>query len=178
MTLSSRATLTLAATLAVFPLSAYAQGAGNGLPEGNGKELVATICTGCHQTDMITRSSGYSAEHWKELTGTMINLSPSPETQNEILDYLAQKFPPNHNRAAKIVPGPMEVTEGGSAEIMVHQQTHSEGGELSPEEQAIQGLNIEPGDEGGDVDGDDDSDTAALAEGRATPPAAGADEPK
>jgi virginiamycin B lyase len=109
MAMSSRATLTLAATLALFPLSAWAQGAGDALPEGKGKELVATICTGCHQTDQITRSSGYSAEHWKELTGTMVDLSVDKPTQTAIVDYLAEKFPPNTTRAPKVMPGPVQI---------------------------------------------------------------------
>jgi virginiamycin B lyase len=88
-----------------FPLAAQAQG----LPEGNGKDLVATICTGCHQTDQITRSSGYTREHWKELTGTMIDLASDPGTQTAIIDYLAEKFPPNTQRAAKVVTGPVQV---------------------------------------------------------------------
>src|SRR3954463_675457 len=109
MAISSRVTLTLAATLALFPLCVRAQGAGDALPEGNGKDLVAGICTGCHQTDMITRSSGYTAEHWRELTGTMIDLSADKATQAAIIQYLAEKFPPNTLRAPKKVDGPVQI---------------------------------------------------------------------
>jgi len=48
------------------------------LPEGNGKELVQGMCTACHELNQITRSSGYSREAWRELIGTMINLSGTP----------------------------------------------------------------------------------------------------
>ena len=59
---------------------------------------------------MITSSSGYTRDHWKELIGNMIDLSGSPEQQNEILDYLATNFPPNNRRAPKLVPGKCQVT--------------------------------------------------------------------
>ena len=92
-----------------IPLAAEAQGQAGGLPEGPGKDLVAGICTGCHQTDQITRSSGYSGEHWKELIGTMIDLSPDQATQATITEYLAEKFPPNTLRAPKLMPGTIQV---------------------------------------------------------------------
>ena len=37
------------------------------LPEGDGKALVQGTCTACHETNQITRSSGYSREGWREL---------------------------------------------------------------------------------------------------------------
>src|SRR3954471_11357254 len=106
---SSLVKFSIAAAVAFLPLAAKAQGPAGGLPEGNGKDLVAGICTGCHQTDMITRSSGYTAEHWRELTGTMIDLSADKPTQTAIVDYLAEKFPPNTTRAPKVMPGPVQI---------------------------------------------------------------------
>lgn len=76
-----------------------------GLPEGTGKDVVEGMCTTCHQTNQITRSSGYSAPEWEELTSTMIDLSAAPEQRNEIITYLAQNFPPNERRAPKIISG-------------------------------------------------------------------------
>jgi virginiamycin B lyase len=104
--------LVAAAGAALVPLAAHAQGGPRlPLPEGPGKQLVETVCTACHQTNMITSSSGYTREGWKELTSTMINLSGVPDTQNAILDYLATHFTPNYNkRPAKIVPGPLEIS--------------------------------------------------------------------
>jgi len=99
------------AVFALVPLAAQAQGQGPELPAGPGKDAVQAVCTGCHQTNMITQSSGYTHDGWKELTSTMVDLSRSPEAQQQILQYLATNFPPNYNRrAAKIVPGPLEVT--------------------------------------------------------------------
>jgi virginiamycin B lyase len=110
MSICSPANLSVAVALALFPLTAQAQSPANGLPDGSGKDLVGGMCTGCHQTDQITRSSGYTPEHWKELIGTMIDLSPDPATQAAITQYLAEKFPPNTQRAPTLMPGPAQVT--------------------------------------------------------------------
>jgi virginiamycin B lyase len=109
MPISSPAKLSMIAAFALFPLAVQAQAPVTGLPDGSGKDLVAAMCTGCHQTDQITRSSGYSAEHWKELIGTMIDLSPDQATQATITQYLADNFPPNTKRAPTLVPGPVQV---------------------------------------------------------------------
>lgn len=92
---------------ALLPSAALAQGAG--LPDGPGKDLVAGVCTACHETNQITRSSGYSREHWKALIGTMIDLSGTPDTQDTITQYLTTHFPPNDKRAAKHVPGDAQI---------------------------------------------------------------------
>ena len=104
--------LAIAAVCVLAPFAALAQGGSTvELPAGPGKETVQAVCTGCHQTNMITQSSGYTHAGWKELTSTMVDLSKSPEAQEQIINYLATNFPPNYNkRQAKIVPGPMEVT--------------------------------------------------------------------
>ncbi len=76
---ASIAPLAGAILCAFVPLSAHAQGRASGLPDGDGKELVEGVCTTCHQTSQITRSSGYTSEGWKALIGTMVDLSGSPE---------------------------------------------------------------------------------------------------
>jgi virginiamycin B lyase len=91
------------------PVAAQAQSQASELPDGAGKELVEAVCTACHQTDQITRGSGYTADGWQELIGTMIDLSGSPEQQGEITQYLATHFPPNDSRAPKLMPGDAEV---------------------------------------------------------------------
>jgi virginiamycin B lyase len=105
------ASLTAAALCALVPLAAQAQGQQPTLPDGAGKQLVEGICTQCHQTNMITQSSGYTRDGWKELIGTMINLASVPDQQATITEYLAEHYAPKYNRRqAKIVPGPIEVT--------------------------------------------------------------------
>lgn len=106
----SRLTTLLAATaLATLPLAAQAQN-GPTLPDGPGKQQVESFCTGCHQVNMITGSSGYTQEHWQELTSTMIDLSSVPEDRAAVTQYLATHFPPNTKNAAKLVPGPVQIT--------------------------------------------------------------------
>jgi virginiamycin B lyase len=46
--------------------------------------MVENLCTGCHKTNMITRSSGYTREGWT-LVSTMIDLSSVPEDRDAIL---------------------------------------------------------------------------------------------
>ncbi|MGF1630908.1 MAG: hypothetical protein ACFCUT_15650 [Kiloniellaceae bacterium] len=103
----------LAATLAAGLLAGVLPGAARGqsaLPEGAGKDLVESVCTACHQTNQITRSSGYTQEGWRELASTMIDLSGNPELRDEIATYLAAHFPPSDRRAAKLVAGTAEVS--------------------------------------------------------------------
>jgi virginiamycin B lyase len=94
----------------LVPVAALAQGQQPSLPEGPGKPLVEVICTGCHQTNMITQSSGYTRDGWKALTSTMIDLDRVPDDQAAILQYLTEHFPPNSRHPAKLVSGPQEVT--------------------------------------------------------------------
>jgi virginiamycin B lyase len=97
--------------LAALPLAAFAQSSQvAALPEGEGKDLVEGVCTACHQTNQITRSSGYSEDGWREIMSTMIDLSGDPQMRDELAGYLATHFPPSGNRAATLVPGDHEVT--------------------------------------------------------------------
>ena len=104
------APFSVAAVLALAPLAAQAQGQAPALPEGAGKQLTESLCTGCHQTNLITGSSGYTREGWKELAATMIDLSSVPADQATLTEYLATHYPPNTRRAAKLVPGPVQIT--------------------------------------------------------------------
>jgi virginiamycin B lyase len=94
----------------VFAAAQFAQpGRAEELPDGEGRELVEAICTGCHQTNQILRSSGYTADGWKELAATMIDLSEGTEEEQQIVAYLAERFPPNDRRAPTLVPGDAEI---------------------------------------------------------------------
>ena len=77
-------TLSAATVWSLVPLAAEAQSGASGLPEGAGKELVESVCTACHQTNQITRSSGYTREGWRELTSTMVDLSADTELPPEL----------------------------------------------------------------------------------------------
>jgi virginiamycin B lyase len=106
------ASFAVALAIVALPAVALAQGGGsqaNRLPEGPGKAMVEGTCTGCHQANMITQSSGYTREGWTEVAGTMIDLSANPEGREEIIRYLSAHFPPNTRRAPKLVPGGAQV---------------------------------------------------------------------
>jgi hypothetical protein len=55
-----------ALSCALIPGLARAQSDAPELPDGAGKEVVETVCTTCHQTNQITRSSGYTRAGWQE----------------------------------------------------------------------------------------------------------------
>src|SRR4051812_27886716 len=76
-------------------------------------------------------------------------------------------------------PGPFEATEGAAPEVTVHSEAAmATGEELSPEERAIQGVEVDKdADEDRKDFADEDADTAALAEGRTEPPQSHRDEP-
>jgi cytochrome c5 len=73
---------------------AFAQGAS--LPEGNGKELVRSICQSCHDLSPIFTSGGFSRRDWEQVVEAMINMGAAikPEEEKIIIDYLAASFPP------------------------------------------------------------------------------------
>jgi virginiamycin B lyase len=79
------------------------------LPAGPGKEVVQSVCTACHNTHPITRSSGYTRAGWQELIGTMVDLSGSPQ-QEAITAYLATHFPENTSRQPKLIPGSASIS--------------------------------------------------------------------
>ena len=106
---SSIVSLAGALACGLVPVAAHAQSEAPELPDGAGKELVEATCTTCHQTEQITRSSGYTEDGWRELIGTMVDLSGSPKEQGAITSYLAAQFPPNDRRAPKLMPGEAEI---------------------------------------------------------------------
>ena len=81
---------------------------------------------------------------------------------------------------ASRMPGPMESVPGSAPEVVVHEESaiRAMNEELSPEEQAIHVA----GSEGGDADSraftDEDTDAAALAEGRLEPPVTFSETPR
>ena len=85
----------IAAAFALAPLTALGQAKGAPMPEGKARPMVEGICSSCHALQLIQNSSGYTREQWKELVGTMINLSGNRDHQNEIVEYLGAIFPTN-----------------------------------------------------------------------------------
>ncbi len=77
------------------------------LPEGPGRQEVASLCSNCHDMRPIERSSGYSPADWRTLIRTMINMPP--DTEDRITAYLGKHFPPNDRRTPILISGPVEL---------------------------------------------------------------------
>lgn len=96
--------------LPVIGQGPYAQqGQSVPLPTGTGKALVEGLCTGCHMTDQITRSTGYTRAGWQELIRTMIDVSASADFDT-ITEYLATHFPAQTHLQPTLVPGEASIT--------------------------------------------------------------------
>ena len=99
----------LLAGLVSLPAPAVAQGAGaqEGLPEGEGRDVVEIACTTCHGLRNIERSTGYDADGWHDLISTMVDL-PDAQAQR-VADYLATHYPAKTHRAPTLVGGDFEI---------------------------------------------------------------------
>jgi len=78
------------------------------MPEGAGKDLVATRCVQCHNLNLIAGSGGYTREGWTSLLQSMLALSPA-ETP-VVTEYLAAQFPEKPRPAAVVIRGPASVS--------------------------------------------------------------------
>jgi virginiamycin B lyase len=98
----------IAATLVLFSGDLLIAAQPSPLPEGDGKALVQGTCTACHDTNQITRSSGYTREGWRALIATMMNLPGTPA--DAITKYLTTHFPPRPDLQPKLVSGDASIT--------------------------------------------------------------------
>src|SRR5262245_17935112 len=66
-----------------------------GLPNGNGKELVRMTCSACHDLSPIT-GAGFSRQEWETVVRSMIDMGAviRPEDVTVIVNYLTASFPP------------------------------------------------------------------------------------
>ena len=71
------------AVFATFLAAGSAPVLGASLPDGESRGTVETLCSACHTVDRISESLGCSRNGWLALTDTMIDLSDSPERQEE-----------------------------------------------------------------------------------------------
>jgi len=80
------------AALTALLAPAFAQN----LPNGNGREVVETICSGCHDLSPITDAVGFSRQDWETVVKSMIDMGADikPEQVSVIANYLAANFPP------------------------------------------------------------------------------------
>jgi virginiamycin B lyase len=81
-----------AAAIAAVLAPALAQN----LPNGNGRDMVQMICTGCHDLEPITSSAGFSRQDWEIVVKSMIDMGATitPEQVPVLANYLAANFPP------------------------------------------------------------------------------------
>jgi len=80
------------------------------LPDGPGKETVASVCGTCHDVNRIR--PGYTPEGWVTVINMMQNFAtPVPADQWPVITtYLIKNFPERARPAAVIIPGPAEAT--------------------------------------------------------------------
>ena len=100
----------LAASLLCATPSAHAQQKPVNLPDGPGKEQVATYCSGCHGLNRVM-NSGYPQAYWNTTIRMMLNFGvPIPPDQVHIVtDYLSRNLPEKPKPDANILHGPVKV---------------------------------------------------------------------
>jgi hypothetical protein len=64
------------------------------MPEGKGKELVVSLCSGCHGLEQVT-SQRANKEGWETIVDYMVSrgMSATDEEYNTVVAYLAAAFP-------------------------------------------------------------------------------------
>lgn len=104
MELSMKISLLLGA-LALTAVLALSGQDGPDLPDGEGKDLVADRCSGCHGLDQVAAYKG-TEEDWGNVVYTMRQrgLVVTPEENEQIVAYLAKNFPPPAKKAAAPLP--------------------------------------------------------------------------
>jgi hypothetical protein len=65
------------------------------LPNGPNRDLVARICSACHDLGMVVGTGGRSRAGWNGTIDDMVQngLSITPEERATVLDYLATYLP-------------------------------------------------------------------------------------
>ena len=95
------------AVLAVIPARAQRGGPPVNLPDGNGKQMVQSVCSGCHSLTNITQGWGYDKKGWDELISSMVKLPD--DTRDTVSTYLGENFSSKTRPPTVVVPGPLKV---------------------------------------------------------------------
>ena len=77
---------------AAIPTSTQAAGQSDELPDGEGKKILLSSCTACHDLTEVTKFRGYyDRKQWRDIVVTMMEYgAPIEEKQVDVLaDYLA-----------------------------------------------------------------------------------------
>lgn len=100
---------TLGVVLLCLPLGAWAQETDpdTGLVQAEGWETVRDNCTACHSANLVTQNSG-SRNHWENLIRWMQDTQGlwefQAETEETILDYLAEYYGPKEDTRRPALP--------------------------------------------------------------------------
>lgn len=82
------------------------------LPDGPGKDIVQSICSGCHSLNRFIHT-GYSPEDWTTVIAMMRNVG-APLTQDQVpvvTAYLTKNFPvPADAPKPVVIPGPVKIS--------------------------------------------------------------------
>lgn len=93
-------------------LPAEAQDHYDSLPDGEGKDLVYGICSGCHSIQLVIQQ-GMTRKKWDETLEWMHEEQGMPrldeETEEKVLDYLAEHYGVEE-RQRDMVPSPFGTT--------------------------------------------------------------------
>jgi hypothetical protein len=82
----------LVAIAATAPATTRTAGQSDELPEGEGKKILLSSCTACHDLSEVTKFRGYyDRKQWRDVVVTMMEYgAPIEEKQVDVLaDYLA-----------------------------------------------------------------------------------------
>lgn len=110
--LHTLATTSLGLALLTLPLAGMAQETpesdpDTGLVMAEGWETVRSNCTACHSANLVTQNSG-TRNHWEYLIRWMQETQGlwefQPETEETILDYLAEYYGPKEDTRRPALP--------------------------------------------------------------------------
>ena len=95
----ARAAAWIAASI-LFTAAAFAAGQRDAadLPEGDGKKILESACTSCHDLGEVKKFKGYyTKENWQDIVTTMVKYgAPVKDDQIPVLvEYLTKNFGKN-----------------------------------------------------------------------------------
>jgi len=80
-------------------------------PEGKGKDVVSTVCVGCHEARRFTAGNGYTPDGWQTVIDMMQNIGAEipPDRKADVRDYLVANWPEKPKPKAVVIPGPVKI---------------------------------------------------------------------
>ena len=84
------------ATLVILGVRATSAQIDSRMPVGPNRELVARVCTGCHDLGNLVATAGRTRAGWDVKIEDMVayGMRVTPEQRGQILEYLATYLPP------------------------------------------------------------------------------------